>query len=164
MRLDKLKLVNNLYYVVDTSTYRGNASEIADTAASGHYLKAESPRELVSLPVAPIQVKQPNVQILHSTKVCRLELATLSEEAREAQTPPGLSHISLMSIGKLCDAGCESSFNQNNMVVTEDEEVLLQGTRGPIQGLWRVPLQILDRPTNLSNHLRGVNGKDNSIK
>ena len=111
MRVDKIKLVNNLYYIINPSTYCSNASEISDKGASGDYLKAEAPRELASITVAPIQVKQPNVQILHSTKVCRLELATLSEEAREAQTPPGLSHISLISIGKLCDSGCEPSIS-----------------------------------------------------
>ena len=83
---------------------------------SGHYLKAESPR-------------YPNGQILHYTKGCQLASSTLPEEAREAHILPGLAHSSLISIGKLCDVGCEYSFNQHNMVVTKDEELLLKGTR-----------------------------------
>ena len=135
MRVDKIKLVNNLYSIINPSTYCSNASEISDKGASGDYLKAEAPRELASLTVAPIQLKQPNCQILHSTKVCRLELATLPEEYRGAHILPGLVHISLIYIGKMCDAGCESSFNQHNMVVTKYEEVLLECTRYVMIGL-----------------------------
>ena len=50
------------------------------------------------------------------------------------------------------------------MVVTKYEEVLFQGTRDIITGLWRVPLQSLYRSTNQSKHLHQVNGKDNDIK
>ena len=119
MVVDKLKLLNNLYYVVNPYTSHSNASAIADTGASGHYLKAEALRDLVSQPVAPIQVKQPNGQILHYTKGFRLALATLPEEAREAHILPGLSHISLVSIVKLCDSGFEATFSQHNMAVTK---------------------------------------------
>ena len=109
-------------------------------------------------------MKQPNGQILHSTKGCRLELETLPEEAIESNILPVLAHIYLISIGKLCDDGCEASFNQHNIVVTKDEEVLLKGTKYVMTGLCRVPLQILHRPTNQSNHLHQVHGKDNAIK
>ena len=155
----KLKLINNLYCVVNPSTFRSNASVISDIGASGHYLKAEAPHDIVSWPVAQIQVKQPNGQILHFTKVCWIALATLPEEPREAYILPGLAHISLISIGKMCDAGCEASFNQHNMAVIKYEQVLLQGTRYVLAGLWRFPLQSLDRPTNQINHLHQVNGK-----
>ena len=75
--MEKLKLVNNLYSLLTPYTYRGNESSIADTGASGHYLKADSPHDIAIWPVAPIQVKQPNGQILQPTKECRLTLTTL---------------------------------------------------------------------------------------
>ena len=140
MGVDKLKLVDKLYSVVNPSTSRSNASSIADTGSSGHYLKVKAPHEIASRPVAPIQVKQPNGQILHSTKCCQLALATLPEEAREAHILTRLAHSSLISIGKFCGSGCEASFNQHNRAVTKDEEVLLQGKRDAITGLWIVPL------------------------
>ena len=117
--MDKLKLLNNLYSIVNPYTSYSNASAIADTGASGHYLKAEALRDLVSQPVAPIQVKQPNRQILHSTKGFLLALATFPEETREAHILPVLSHSSLVFIGKLCDSGFEASFGQHNMAVTK---------------------------------------------
>ena len=162
--MNKLKLVNNLYYVVNLSTSCSNTSAIADTGASLHDLKVDAPHELVSRPVAPIQVKQPNGQILQSTKGCRLALSTLTEGDREANILPGLAHISLIPIGKLGDTGCESIFNQHTMVVTKDEQVVLQGARDVMTGLWSVPIHILDITTHQSNHLNQVNGKENSIK
>ena len=49
------------------------------------------------------------------------------------------------------------------MAVTKDEKLLLQGTRDLMTGLWRVPLQSLERPTNQSNKTNQVNGKENAI-
>ena len=45
-------------------TSRSNASAISEKVASGQYLKADALHELASRPVAPIQVKRPNGQIL----------------------------------------------------------------------------------------------------
>ena len=147
MGMAKLKLINNLYSVLNPSTSHRNESAIANTGASGNYLKTDAPHDIEIRPVAPIQVKQPTGKILQSTKVCRLELATLPEGYREAHTPPGLPHSSLISIGKLCDSGCEASFNQNKMTVTKYKHVVLQGTRDVMKGLRIVPLHSLDRPT-----------------
>ena len=124
----------------------------------------DAPHDLASRTVALIQEKQPNGKIVHSTKVCRLELATLHKGAREAHILPGLEHSFLVSIGKLCDAGCKASFNRNTMPVTKDEQVMLQCTRDLMAGLCRVPLQILYRPTHQSNHLHQFNGKENAME
>ena len=50
------------------------------------------------------------------------------------------------------------------MAVTKDKQVVLQGKRELMTGLWRVPLQIIYIPTNQNNNLHQVNGKENSIK
>ena len=53
--MDRLKILNNLYSVVNPYTYRSNPSAIADTGALGHYMKADAPHELAPRPVATIQ-------------------------------------------------------------------------------------------------------------
>ena len=65
-------------------------------------------------------MKQPNVQILKSTKGYQLDLTTLPDEARESQILPGLAQSSLISIGRICDSVCKTSFNQNAMAVTKE--------------------------------------------
>jgi hypothetical protein len=63
--------------------------------------------------------------------------------------PTGLTHSSLISIGKLCDAGCTATFRKNNVIITKDETTLLQG-----QQVWRFLLNnntqtITDAPHTL---------------
>ena len=50
------------------------------------------------------------------------------------------------------------------MAVTKYEQVMLQGTRYTVKGLWRVTPQSLDILTHQSNHLHQVNGKESAIK
>ena len=164
MWMEKLKLLNNFYSVLHPYASRSNEPAIADTGASGHYLKGDAQYDTAIRLVALIQGKQPNGQILQYTKGCRLELATLTEEEREAHILLGLAHRSLISIGELCDSGREASFNKHTMAVTKDKHVVLQGTKDAITGLWRVHLQSLDRPTHQSNNLHQVNGKEDYIK
>ena len=152
------KLVNNLYYLLPTYISHSNTSAIYDTGASGHYLKSNEPHEIAIQPVAPVQVKQPNGKSLQYNKVCRPKITNLSDEAREAHILPGIAHISLISIGKLCDSRCESSINQHTMAVTK--KILLQGERDTMTGLWRVPIQSIDRTTHQSNNIHQVNGKE----
>ena len=90
--------------------------------------------------------------------------AKLPDLAREYHIISVLSYRSLLSIGKLCDAGCESNFDQHTIDVTKYDKIVLQGKNYGITGLWIVPLQILDRPTHQSNNIHQFNGKENSIK
>ena len=60
----KIKLLNKLYYLIPPYTYRSKPSDISDTGASGHYLKADAPHDIEICPVAPIKVKQLNRKIL----------------------------------------------------------------------------------------------------
>ena len=109
-------------------------------------------------------MKQLNVQIIQSTKVCRLALTNLPQEAREYHKIPGLAHTPLLSIGKMCDVGCEARFNQHTMDVTKYKQVVFQDKRDVITGLWRVPLQIFDITKQQSNSIHQVNVRENSIR
>ena len=96
--MENNKLVNNLYSLLTTYSYHSKKSAISDTSESGHYLKANTTHDIAIQTVAPIQLKQLNVQILQYTKVCRLELTTLPDEAIEAHILPELAHSSLIPI------------------------------------------------------------------
>jgi hypothetical protein len=90
------------------------------------------------------------------------QLATLSQlpiTAREAHILPGLAHSSLVSIGKLCDVGCEAKFDNQEVVITKNNINLLRGQRDRCTGLWRIPLTnneestiTLNRPTMECNN------------
>ena len=96
----------------------------------------------------PITVSLPNGDCLRSTTdACSLALPQLPAEARDAHILPGLTHSSLVSIGKLCDAGCTATFDANQVVVCHADKFLLRGTRDRRTGLWRIPLQNMEPPT-----------------
>ena len=78
--MENIKLINILYYLLPTYISHRNTSSLSDTGASGHYLKANAPRNIAIQPVAPIKVNQPNGQIIQSTKGFRLTSATLPDE------------------------------------------------------------------------------------
>ena len=46
----------------------------------------------------------------------------------------------MVSIGKLCDAGCEAIFKKDIVHITKNNQILLEGKRNAINGLWEVPL------------------------
>ena len=86
-------------------------------------------------------------------------ITTSTYESRESHILPVIVHSSLISIGKLCDAGCESRFNQHTMAVTKDKHVVLHSKNDVITGLCRVPIQSFDRPKQQSNKIHQVSGK-----
>ena len=88
-----------------------------------------------------ITVGLPDRNLLHSTNdLCLLYLPQLPLQARDAHLLPGLSHISLLSIGKLCDAEFTAQFDNNNVTIDHNNKIILHGTRDFRTGLWRIPL------------------------
>ena len=59
--------------------------------------------------------------------------------AKTAHILPGLSN-SLISIGKLCDAGMTATFNKNTVGINKDNKTVLTGHRHATTGLWMLPL------------------------
>jgi hypothetical protein len=103
-----------------------NTTAIADTGASSHYLRPQDPHNTTGANKTPITVRLPNGTMLQSTtEACQLALSQLPEQAREAHIMPGLTHSSLLSIGKLCDAGCKAIFTEHEVKISHNDQVLL---------------------------------------
>jgi hypothetical protein len=60
--------------------------------------------------------------------------------SQRTQSARGLTHSSLLSIGKLCDAGCNATFTHATVVITHHDATIMHGSRDPCTGLWRLPL------------------------
>jgi hypothetical protein len=114
---------------------------MADTGASGHYIRPSDPHTKTGILRTPINVGLPNGTILQSNKeTCLLNLKQLPIAAREAHTIPGLTHSSFISIRILCDAGCTAEFDHNKVVVKHNNKTILEGPRDNQTGLWRIPM------------------------
>jgi hypothetical protein len=92
---------------------------------------------------------------IHSTtQACQLDLPQLPAQAWEAHILPGLTHSSLVSIGKLCNAGCEAHFTAIKVIINKDNRLLMTGPRDQQTGLWRIKLnnQPTPKPTKITKH------------
>jgi hypothetical protein len=69
-----------------------------------------------------------------------LDLPTLPPAARIVHIFPELGDDSLLSIGQLCDAGCEAHFSKSTATITYNDQVVLTGARTTTQGLWRTAI------------------------
>ena len=123
---------------------------IADTGASGHYLRIQDPYQTHGTTKPSIRVALPNGTTLQSTnQTCTLDLPQLPTNAIDAHILPGLTHSSLISIGKLCDAGCTATFDDQQVLIQKDKQTILHGPRDFRTGLWRIPLT--NQPTKPSS-------------
>ena len=73
---------------------------------------------------------------MKSTHTAELPIPLLPLAARMAHIVPELRSHSLVSIGTLCDAGCEVIFTTTTVVVRYNNCVVMNGTRNP-PGLWQ---------------------------
>ena len=75
-----------------------------------------------------------------------------------------------MSVGKLCDAGYDVTFNKHEAIVYDnDGTIVLLGWRDDTNGLWRVPLtdknyQISKEKREQLNNVYQIPSIENAIK
>ena len=58
----------------------------------------------------------------------------------EAHIFPGMAHLSLISIKKVCKGGCKVVYNIDKVRVYYKEKLVLSGERDEQTGLWCVPI------------------------
>ena len=85
---------------------------ISDSGASSHFLVVGAPVTNKQVTVAPISVTLPDGDKVHSTHIGYLVMPQLPKNSRECHIIPDLASYSLISVLKLCEAGCEVSFKK----------------------------------------------------
>jgi hypothetical protein len=88
-----------------------------------------------------MHVNMPNGKSIQSSHTSNLLLTALSLHARKAHIFPGLVHNSLLSVGKLCDSGCNITFTKEEVEVTKDGKYVMLGSLDPHSRQWRVDLK-----------------------
>jgi hypothetical protein len=89
----------------------------------------------------PLHVNMPNGTTIQSCHTSELFLIALHPEARRAHILPGLVHNFLISLGKLCDSGCDVIFTRDKVEVNKDGKSVMPGIRDQQSRLWRVYLK-----------------------
>ena len=63
----------------------------------------------------------------------------------EGHTVPGLSHSSMISTRKFCDAGCRVAFDEEECRVYYKGELVLAGGRDEQSGMWKLPINPINK-------------------
>ena len=122
---------------------------ISDSGATAHFLVEGAPAVNITPAKNPLSILLPNGKRIKSTHTCNLDIPWLPAHMTEAHIVPGLSHLSLISTRKFCDAGCRVVFDQSECRVYKDGILVLVGDRDPDTNLWRLPINPATRPERI---------------
>jgi hypothetical protein len=92
-------------------------SIIADTGSTAHFGATTLPAVNKRPASNPLAIHNPNGMIMYSTHTAELDIPHLPTGARQVHIIPDLASHTLLSIGQLCDAGCDVTFNANAVIV-----------------------------------------------
>jgi hypothetical protein len=115
----------------------------ADTGATAHYFKPEDSNILDNLKFTEQgpQVRLPNNAIIKADQVGNLPHMNLPLAATETHTFKDLKSASLISIGQLCDVGCQAVFQKQDLKIYDaKKQLVITGTRNLQDGLWDIRL------------------------
>ena len=121
---------NNRWKILPTLTGLPPKQQVvckADTGASSNYLTKKD--EYILQDAKPIIngpiVKLPNDVQIQASKQGLLPLPpVLSDKARTAHVFKGLTNASLLSIGRLCDDGCVTVFDEHDLRIFKRENLI----------------------------------------
>jgi hypothetical protein len=119
----------------------GPATAIVDTGCTGNFIRPDSPHTKLEPTSQGIEASLPNKTIMKATHTCELKiLPTIPEAARKAHIFPKLEHP-LLSVGTLCDHGCEAHFSASKVSISYKNKEILTGPRDRKTNLWTIPLE-----------------------
>ena len=110
---------------------------VLDTGVTGHYLTLDSLCDNKQQAVHTISIQMPNGEIITPTHTALLSHQDLPLQAQKGHIFPGLNKA-LLSIGKLCDNGCEATFNDKSVRILSkwSGKFIMKGTRDPHTNLY----------------------------
>ena len=110
----------------------------------GQFLVENAPGTNKKKAINPITITLPDGTAIRFTHTCNLDIPWLQHEMTEAHIVPGLTHLSLISTRKFCNAECQVVFNLYKCRVYFDNQLLLTGAcvqlGAQCAGLWRLPI------------------------
>ncbi|KAI2496142.1 hypothetical protein MHU86_18373 [Fragilaria crotonensis] len=113
---------------------------IADSGSTAHFCTIAATVINKRITSTPIGITNPNGTVMYSTHEADLDIPCLPAAARRVHIVPALKSHSLLSMGQLCDAGCEVVFSAAAVHVHHNDKLIMSGDRSPLTGLWHLDL------------------------
>jgi hypothetical protein len=113
---------------------------ILDSGATSHFLTTNTPAINILPTAMPIIAYLPNGERVRSTHTCTLDIPSLPPGACAAHIIPSLALHSLLSIVKMCNAGCTITFTKIGCTIVYCSQTIVCGHKCTQMGLWMIPL------------------------
>ena len=133
-------------YINSVFKYNDSTSNIVvakgDSAASNNYWRTEDKDILFNR----IKIDRPSVTLPDNSCIQSNEEGTiplsllLSSQAKKASIMPKLKKLSLISLGQLDNNNCTILLDNDKLIAVKNKEVVLQGIRNKLDGLWDIPI------------------------
>ena len=136
----------NYYAILDQNDFA-----IVDSGATGHYITETANVSKKKKTTKPIRVLLPDATSLQSTHECNLDIP-LPKEATSCHIIPGMKNHSLISVIKLCEAGCKVLFSKDECIILHNGTEVMKGRKCKTNGLWYIPLNQKSTNTNFVIH------------
>ena len=78
---------------------------------------------------------------MKSSHIATLHLTGLIKQGRQIQISQKMKTSPLISLGVLCDDRCTITLDKQEMLVQENGQEIIKGTRNKQNGIWEVPLE-----------------------
>eukprot|EP00804_Cyclotella_cryptica_P014198 CCRYP_005618-RA/>CCRYP_005618-RA protein AED:0.40 eAED:0.40 QI:0/0/0/0.5/1/1/4/0/613 len=117
-----------------------NNYAIVDSGASYNYLTPTATDKTKTTLHQPIQVTLPDQSTLRSSHACELDIP-LPKTAKQGYVLPGMKNHSLISVTKMCDAGCKVIFSKDECNIVHNGTIIMQGHKNKRNGLWYIPIK-----------------------
>ena len=135
---DKTVRTSNLSDIQDINVTHG----MLDSGTADHFLALNSKVESTWPSTNKIKVVIPNGDHMLSSCECNIDWPILPKEAQTGHFLPSLKTHALISVVKLCNAGCDVLFRHNCCLVIYKNKVIMYGVQCPRTCLLMVPLSI----------------------
>ena len=112
----------------------------------------------------PLTINLPDGTQLKSTHTCEINLPWLQKAASIAHIVPGMSHISLVLIKVLTDAGCKVVYDKDECRVYYNENIVWDGGKEPTTGLWVLPINPIKQKIQPRRHIDNITMLHDSTK
>eukprot|EP00804_Cyclotella_cryptica_P017241 CCRYP_013143-RA/>CCRYP_013143-RA protein AED:0.47 eAED:0.43 QI:0/0/0/1/0/0/2/0/359 len=113
---------------------------IVNSGASDNYLTpTANVKSRTNIP-QPIQVTLLDQSTLRLSHTCQLDLP-LPLSAKQGYILPGMKNHSLISVTKMCDAGCQVVFAKGVCSIIHKGTLVMTGHKNKCNGLWYIPIQ-----------------------
>jgi hypothetical protein len=126
--------------VNSTPSRAKNNYAILDSGATDHFMLEEADVDEKKAEHNPIRVTLSDNSATISSHECKIKIPDLPPPADKGYIVPGLKNHSLISVTKLCKAGCKVSFTATECIVTKNDREIMRGIKNQSNGLWYVPI------------------------